>query len=218
MTFVLRSSSAIATNASTATPSNPAHSPRYSASGSMPPIRGRISGFGAGTGAATALLPPENENPAAPPEPERRIAARAGIEQRGRAADGWLAETVRWTWNSRLLVHLELDITQRLREAAEAEAIRVFGRNLSDLLLAAPAGQRVTMGLDPGIRTGVKVAVVDGTGKLGHAGADLVVVGRHEVDHALEPHGQVAEGGRRAGGEGLDWPRVRHHVFLRKYS
>ncbi|MGH9309508.1 MAG: helix-hairpin-helix domain-containing protein, partial [Vicinamibacterales bacterium] len=75
-------------------------------------------------------------------------------------------ETVRWTWKYKLLPHLESDLEQRLREQAEAEAIRVFGRNLHDLLLAAPAGQRVTIGLDPGIRTGVKVAVVDGTGRL----------------------------------------------------
>ena len=99
-------------------------------------------------------------------DPLQRIAVRVGIENRGRPADAWLVETVRWTWKSRLMPHLELDVEQRLREAAEAEAIRVFGRNLHDLLLAAPAGQRVTMGLDPGIRTGVKVAVVDGTGKL----------------------------------------------------
>jgi len=95
-------------------------------------------------------------------DPFQRIAARAGIENRGRPADAWLVETVRWTWKFKLMVQLELDVEQRLREAAEAEAIRVFGRNLRDLLLAAPAGQRVTMGLDPGIRTGVKVAVVDG--------------------------------------------------------
>ncbi len=101
-----------------------------------------------------------------PSEPERRIAGKAGIVNQGRAADAWLAETVRWTWRVKLLPHLALDAEQRLREEAEAEAIRVFGRNLHDLLLAAPAGQRPTMGLDPGIRTGVKVAVVDGTGKL----------------------------------------------------
>jgi uncharacterized protein len=99
-------------------------------------------------------------------DPLPRIAARVGIENKRRPADAWLAETVRWTWKFKLMAHLELDAEQRLREAAEAEAIRVFGRNLHDLLLAAPAGQRVTMGLDPGIRTGVKVAVVDGTGKL----------------------------------------------------
>ena len=99
-------------------------------------------------------------------EPERRIAGRAGIAPRGGAADGWLAETVRWTWKVKLMAQLELDLEQRLRESAEAEAIRVFGRNLHDLLLAPPAGQRVTMGLDPGVRTGVKAAVVDGTGKV----------------------------------------------------
>lgn len=101
-----------------------------------------------------------------PSGPERRIAARFGIESRGRAADAWLATVVRYTWRVKLLTHLELETEQRLREQAEQEAIRVFGKNLHDLLLAAPAGQRVTMGLDPGIRTGVKVAVVDGTGKL----------------------------------------------------
>ncbi len=81
-------------------------------------------------------------------------------------ADAWLANVVRLTWRVKLLLHLEVETEQRLREQAEQEAIRVFGRNLHDLLLAAPAGQRVTMGLDPGIRTGVKVAVVDGTGKV----------------------------------------------------
>src|SRR3984957_7950382 len=99
-------------------------------------------------------------------DPLQRIAARVGIQNRGRPADAWLVETVRWTWKFKLMVQLELDVEQRLREAAEAEAIRIFGRNLRDLLLAAPAAQRVTIGLDPGIRTGVKVAVVDGTGKL----------------------------------------------------
>ncbi len=101
-----------------------------------------------------------------PSEPERRIAARVGIENRGRPADKWLVDTVRLTWKVKMLLHLEVETETRLREQAELEAIRVFGRNLHDLLLAAPAGQRVTMGLDPGIRTGVKVAVVDGTGKV----------------------------------------------------
>jgi uncharacterized protein len=108
----------------------------------------------------------EPPDPPRRPEPERRIAARMGVEDRKRPADAWLLETVRWAWKFKLAVHLELDTEQRLREAAETEAIQVFGRNLRDLLLAAPAGQRVTMGLDPGIRTGVKVAVVDGTGRL----------------------------------------------------
>src|SRR5579862_6997542 len=73
-------------------------------------------------------------------DPLQRIAARVGIENKGRPADAWLVETVRWTWKFKLMLHLELDVEQRLREAAEAEAIRVFGRNLRDLLLAAPAG------------------------------------------------------------------------------
>jgi uncharacterized protein len=125
-------------------------------------LRGRKEGF-----LRLAVVLPEADGvAAAPSEPERRIAARVGIENRHRPADAWLLETVRWTWKFKLFVHLELDIEQRLREAAEVEAIRVFGTNLKDLLLAAPAGHRVTMGLDPGIRTGVKVAVVDGTGKL----------------------------------------------------
>ncbi len=113
-----------------------------------------------------SVVLPQPEGASGPSEPERRIAGKFGVEQKGRAADAWLQETVRWAWKFKLAVHLEVEIEQRLREQAEAEAIRVFGINLHDLLLAAPAGQRVTMGLDPGIRTGVKVAVVDGTGRL----------------------------------------------------
>jgi uncharacterized protein len=83
-----------------------------------------------------------------------------------RAADGWLAEVLRWCWRVKLLPHFETSLFGRLREAAEAEAIRVFGANLKDLLLAAPAGPRAVIGLDPGIRTGVKAAVVDPTGRV----------------------------------------------------
>jgi uncharacterized protein len=83
-----------------------------------------------------------------------------------RPADAWLADVCRWCWRVKLLPHLETELFGRLREAAEAEAIRVFGANLKDLLLAAPAGARTVIGLDPGLRTGVKVAVVDVTGKL----------------------------------------------------
>ncbi|WP_300333974.1 Tex family protein [Accumulibacter sp.] len=97
---------------------------------------------------------------------ESRIARRFAIVNQGRPADKWLADTVRWAWRIKLSLHLELEMMNALRERAEAEAIRVFGANLRDLLLAAPAGQRATMGLDPGLRTGVKVAVVDRTGKL----------------------------------------------------
>ena len=99
-------------------------------------------------------------------EGEGRVAAHANIHNRGRAADAWLRETVRLTWRVKLHLHLTLDLFGRVREGAEDEAIRVFGDNLKDLMLAAPAGAKTVMGLDPGIRTGVKVAVVDATGKL----------------------------------------------------
>jgi uncharacterized protein len=97
---------------------------------------------------------------------ERMIAAHVKIRDTGRPADAWLREVVRWTWRIKVLTHLDTNLKSRLREAAEEEAIRVFARNLHDLLLAAPAGPRATIGLDPGLRTGVKVAVVDATGKL----------------------------------------------------
>jgi uncharacterized protein len=97
---------------------------------------------------------------------ERKIAARFGIADQGRAADTWLQQTVRWTWQVKVSWQIESELFTALRERAEEEAIRVFAHNLHDLLLAAPAGQHVTMGLDPGIRTGVKVAVVDHTGKV----------------------------------------------------
>ncbi|MEO7068533.1 MAG: Tex family protein [Rhodanobacter sp.] len=99
-------------------------------------------------------------------EAEGRVAARANILDRGRAADAWLRETVRMTWRVKLHLHLTLDLFGRVREGAEDEAIRVFGENLKDLMLAAPAGAKTVMGLDPGIRTGVKVAIVDATGKV----------------------------------------------------
>ncbi|MEU4315040.1 Tex family protein [Nocardia sp. NPDC024068] len=97
---------------------------------------------------------------------EARIAQRFAIADQGRAADGWLLDTVRWAWRTKLQVSLGIDSRMRLRQAAERDAVDVFATNLRDLLLAAPAGTRATMGLDPGYRTGVKVAVVDGTGKV----------------------------------------------------
>ncbi|MCC2637232.1 MAG: transcription accessory protein [Moraxellaceae bacterium] len=97
---------------------------------------------------------------------EGMIAAHAGIKAEGRPADAWLAEVVRWTWRVKLLTHLETDLLGTLKERSEEEAIKVFADNLKDLLMAAPAGPRATLGLDPGLRTGVKVAVVDNTGKL----------------------------------------------------
>lgn len=97
---------------------------------------------------------------------ETMIAEHWQVQDKGRAADTWLAEVVRWTWRVKLLTHLETDLLSELREKAEDGAIKVFASNLKDLLLAAPAGQKATIGLDPGMRTGVKVAVVDATGKV----------------------------------------------------
>ncbi|TAL18518.1 RNA-binding transcriptional accessory protein [bacterium] len=94
------------------------------------------------------------------------IAKKFGIRNEGRPADNWLAETVRWTWSVKLHSRIQTDLFGRVREAAEEEAIRVFAENLRALLLAAPAGPKAAMGLDPGLRTGVKVAVVDSTGKV----------------------------------------------------
>jgi uncharacterized protein len=96
---------------------------------------------------------------------ERACGAAVGTGGKG-AGDTWLREAAGWAWRVKLRTSLTLDLMAELREAAEAEAIRVFARNLKDLLLAAPAGGKATMGLDPGIRTGVKVAVVDATGKV----------------------------------------------------
>ncbi|MDY6921657.1 MAG: Tex family protein [Pseudomonadota bacterium] len=97
---------------------------------------------------------------------EDMIAQHFELRDQGRAADPWLAEVVRWTWRIKLLTHLETELLGELRERAEEEAIKVFAHNLKDLLMAAPAGPRATMGLDPGLRAGVKVAVVDATGQL----------------------------------------------------
>ena len=99
-------------------------------------------------------------------ESEQRIAGRFGIRDERRPADPWLQATVHWAWRTRILTHLSVDIRVRLWQAAEDEAVRVFAANVRDLLLAAPAGARTTIGLDPGFRTGVKVAITDGTGKV----------------------------------------------------
>jgi len=97
---------------------------------------------------------------------ELMIGEHFGLANRNRPADKWLAEVVRWTWKVKLYTHLETDLFGELRDNAEGEAINVFAHNLHDLLLAAPAGPRATLGLDPGLRTGCKVAVVDRTGKV----------------------------------------------------
>ncbi|WP_394854770.1 MULTISPECIES: Tex family protein [Gordonia] len=120
--------------------------------------------------------PEAADRPAGPGPYEQRIAARFGISDQGRPADRWLADTVRWAWRTKLFVGLSLDVRMRLRQAAEADAVAVFATNLKDLLLAAPAGARTTMGLDPGLRTGVKVAVVNDTGKV----VDTATIYPHE--------------------------------------
>ena len=128
-----------------------------------------------------------------PPNPcERAIAKHFGIVDEKRAADQWLLDTVRWTWRVKIFLHLELDLMGALRERAEEEAIRVFGSNLKDLLLAAPAGPRATMGLDPGLRTGVKVAVVDATGKLLETATIYPHEPRRDWDGALHTLGALA--------------------------
>ncbi len=98
--------------------------------------------------------------------PERMIAAKFGVSDQKRAGDAWLQDVVRWTWRVKAKLHIEIDLMTRLRQAAEEEAVRVFAANLKDILMAAPAGGRATLGLDPGIRTGVKVAVIAATGKV----------------------------------------------------
>jgi len=128
-------------------------------------LRGRNEGFLQVSLVLDSELDADNVKPG--PNPcEQRIAVRFGIKPQGRPADKWLSDTVRWTWKIKVFTHLELELINELRERAEEEAIRIFGKNLKDLLLAAPAGQHVTMGIDPGIRTGCKIAVVDATGKL----------------------------------------------------
>lgn len=118
----------------------------------------------------------EASPPGVPSTYELKIMKRFGIADLKRAGDRWLIDTVRWAWRTKIQVHLNIDLRMRLWNSAETEAVRVFASNLRDLLLAAPAGTRVTMGLDPGYRTGVKVAVVDATGKV----VDTAVIYPHE--------------------------------------
>ncbi|AWK99897.1 Tex family protein [Stutzerimonas stutzeri] len=121
---------------------------------------------GRNEGILSVSLKVGDETPGSMHPGEGMIGERFGIANRGRAADKWLAEVVRWTWKVKLYTSLETDLLGELRDKAEDEAISVFARNLHDLLLAAPAGPRATLALDPGLRTGCKVAVVDATGKL----------------------------------------------------
>lgn len=121
---------------------------------------------GRNEGILSVSLKVGDETPGSMHPGEGMIGERFGIANQGRAADKWLAEVVRWTWKVKLYTSLETDLLGELRDKAEDEAISVFARNLHDLLLAAPAGPRATLALDPGLRTGCKVAVVDATGKL----------------------------------------------------
>ncbi|MGW4802076.1 helix-hairpin-helix domain-containing protein, partial [Nonomuraea sp. NPDC004297] len=127
------------------------------------------------------------------PDYEMRVASRFGVSDQGRPADKWLGETVRWAWRTRILVHLGIDLRMRLWQAAEEEAVRVFAANLRDLLLAAPAGARPTMGLDPGLRTGVKVAVVDTTGKVVETATIYPHEPRRQWDQSLAVLGSLAQ-------------------------
>ncbi|GAB4403887.1 MAG: Tex family protein [Rhodoferax sp.] len=158
-------------------------------------LRGRALGFldvklllpedlSAPDGAPATPATPSRSAPA-PSRAEARVAQHLGWRHQGRAADDWLRRCVAWTWRVKLSLSTERDVLARLREAAEAVAIDVFANNLRDLLLAAPAGPRVVMGLDPGIRTGVKVAVVDATGKLVDTATVYPLEPRRDWDGAL---------------------------------
>lgn len=114
------------------------------------------------------------------------IAVRFGIENRGRSADKWLGDVCQWTWRVKVHLHLSTELLLQLREAAEAEAIRIFSRNLRELLLAAPAGPKAVLGLDPGYRTGCKIAVVDATGKLLETGTIYPHQPRNDWQGSLE--------------------------------
>jgi protein Tex len=150
-----------------------------------------------------ALKLPEElvEQPAGTPAPvvapfnscERRIASHFGLADQKRPADAWLQQTARWTWQVKLGWQLEGELFSALRERSEEEAIRVFARNLHDLLLAAPAGPRATMGLDPGLRTGVKVAVVDRTGKVVETATIFPHVPRNDWDGSLHILAAIAK-------------------------
>ncbi|WP_152208498.1 Tex family protein [Marinobacter changyiensis] len=145
-------------------------------------LRGRNEGI-----LSYALAVGDSEQDRRQPHPaEQRIAAHWQIRDQGRAADKWLSEVVRWTWRVKLSTQIETDLMAQVREAAETEAINVFAANLKDLLLLAPAGPRPTLGLDPGLRTGVKVAIIDGTGQVAGHGAIFPHAPRNNWDASIE--------------------------------
>jgi uncharacterized protein len=125
---------------------------------------------------------------------EAMILRRFGIQSADRPGDAWLLETGRMAWRGKLSVHLDIEMKRRLHDKADAEAIKVFARNLHDLLLSAPAGPRPTIGLDPGVRTGVKVAVIDETGKLLETATVYPHPPRNERDQALAVLARLAAG------------------------
>ena len=126
---------------------------------------------GRNEGILTLNLVAEEDEPRSGGIGAQMVAEHFGIEDQSRPADKWLQDVCRWTWRIKLLTHIETDLFARVRETSEQGAIDVFAKNLKDLLLAAPAGPKVTIGLDPGLRTGVKVACVDATGKVLDHGA-----------------------------------------------
>ncbi|WP_040515935.1 Tex family protein [Gilvimarinus chinensis] len=139
---------------------------------------------GRNEGVLTIAITLGEQEPGATHPCEVMVAEHWDVRDQGRAADKWLAEVVRWTWRVKLLTHLETDLLGELRDRAEEDAIKVFASNLNDLLLAAPAGQKATIGLDPGLRTGVKVAVVDATGKVLDHGAIFPTAPQNKVAEA----------------------------------
>ncbi|MDD5326145.1 MAG: Tex family protein, partial [Polaromonas sp.] len=139
------------------------------------------------------LVLPEQPEPGQPSIAEGKIALHLGWSHKGRAADDLIRKCVAWSWRVKLSLSLERDLFTRLREDAEKVAIKVFADNLRDLLLAAPAGPRVVMGLDPGIRTGVKVAVVDTTGRLVETATIYPHEPRRDWDGSLHTLGKLCE-------------------------
>ena len=151
-------------------------------------LRGRNEGI-----LAYSIVMGDAEEDRRQPHPaEQRIAAHWRIRDNGRAADKWLSDVVRWTWRVKLSTQIETDLIAQVREAAETEAINVFAANLKDLLLLAPAGPRPTLGLDPGLRTGVKVAVVDATGKLLDYATIYPHAPKNQWDQSIEVLAQLA--------------------------
>src|SRR5690554_4243508 len=128
---------------------------------------------------------PQQEDPKARSYGETLIANHLQWHHQGRAADDWLQQTVQWTWRVKIILHMETELFGVVRERAETDAIKIFANNLKDLLMAAPAGDKVTMGLDPGVRTGIKVAVVDGTGKVLDTNTLYPFQPQNQVDKAL---------------------------------